>query len=150
MPAIPGEAGNLTTRSPGPANELPNLTTPTPAPGGEALPSVESVLGLTSFVDVSGQLQNIHDAVHGWVGGQMGVISTAAFDPIFWTHHTMIDRLWYQWQLKHGINNIPPNYLGQTLEPFGLTVEQVLDVNMLGYDYASSSAIATPAAPGGK
>jgi tyrosinase len=82
--------------------------------------------------------------VHGWVGGQMGVIATAAFDPVFWAHHVMIDRLWYQWQLLHGVNNIPPNYAEKVLAPFGLTVEQVLDVRSLGYDYASSSAGGTP------
>jgi tyrosinase len=102
------------------------------------------VLNLSEFVDFSRQLQNIHDAVHGWVGGQMGVIASAAFDPIFWAHHTMIDRLWYQWQLKHGVNNIPSHYAERTLAPFALTVEQVLDTRALGYVYASSSASGTP------
>ncbi len=148
MPKIPGEeAVERTTRSPRSPAELPQLSRPTPEPGGEPpLPSVESVLALASYVDFSGQLQNIHDAVHGWVGGQMGVIATAAFDPIFWAHHTMIDRLWYQWQLRHGVNNIPPHYTEEVLAPFGLTVEQVLDVRALGYEYASSSATGTPLA----
>lgn len=75
----------------------------------------------------------------------MGTIATAAFDPIFWTHHCMIDRLWYLWQLRHGVFNIPPNHLGYTLEPFGLTVEQVLDIHQLGYEYSSSSIAATAA-----
>ena len=29
--------------------------------------------------------------------GLMGWVPTAAFDPIFWTHHSNIDRLWQQW-----------------------------------------------------
>lgn len=29
--------------------------------------------------------------------GIMGWVPTAAFDPIFWTHHANIDRLWQQW-----------------------------------------------------
>ena len=62
----------------------------------------------------------------------MGVIATAAFDPIFWAHHAMIDRVWYLWQLRHGTTNIPPHYAGKTLAPFGMTVAQVLDVNTLG------------------
>jgi tyrosinase len=145
MPKIPKEDVERTTRSPGSPAELPELSKPTPESGGEPpLPSVEAVLALTSYVDFSIQLQNIHDAVHGWMGGQMGVIATAAFDPIFWAHHTMIDRLWYQWQLQHGVNNIPPHYSEKVLAPFGLTVEQVLDVRALGYDYASSSASGTP------
>ncbi len=143
MPKIPKEDAERTSRSHGDPAELPQLSRPTPEPEGKPLPSVQSVLALTSYVDFSMQLQNIHDAVHGWVGGQMGVIATAAFDPIFWAHHVMIDRLWYQWQLLHGVNNIPPHYAEKVLAPFGLTVEQVLDVRALGYEYASSSATGT-------
>lgn len=29
--------------------------------------------------------------------GLMGWVPTAAFDPIFWTHHSNIDRIWQQW-----------------------------------------------------
>lgn len=29
--------------------------------------------------------------------GLMGWVPTAAFDPVFWTHHSNIDRLWQQW-----------------------------------------------------
>lgn len=149
MPKIPNEeAVERTSRSPGPPGELPKLRYATAEPEGEPLPSIETVLGLASYEDFSRQIQNIHDAVHGWVGGQMGVIATAAFDPIFWAHHTMIDRLWYQWQLRHGVSNIPPHYAEKVLAPFGLTVEQVLDVRALGYDYASSAATGTPLATG--
>jgi tyrosinase len=40
-----------------------------------------------------------HDAVHGAVGspGWMGSVPTAAFDPIFWPHHTEIDHLFTTW-----------------------------------------------------
>jgi tyrosinase len=43
---------------------------------------------------------NLHAAVHGLVGDgrNMGSVSTAAQDPIFWLHHCQIDRLWYSWQ----------------------------------------------------
>lgn len=29
--------------------------------------------------------------------GLMGWVPTAGFDPVFWTHHSQIDRLWQQW-----------------------------------------------------
>lgn len=29
--------------------------------------------------------------------GLMGWVPTAAFDPVFWTHHANIDRIWQQW-----------------------------------------------------
>jgi tyrosinase len=118
-------------------------------PGSPAsLPSkagVDGILALSSFEDFSNQVQNQHDAVHGWTGGDMGSIATAAFDPVFWAHHAMIDRIWYLWQLKYGVNTIPPEYLDRTLAPWALTVKDVLDVRRLGYTYGSSRVL-VPAA----
>lgn len=139
MPDMPDNPARPTRRDPSPPVELPTDA------------DVQQVLALTQYEDFSSQLQDIHDNVHGWVGGDMGVIPTAAFDPIFWAHHGMIDRIWYLWQLRHGLTNIPPRYRQRTLEPFGLTVEDVLDIHQLGYDYAASavSAPGTPAPDGG-
>jgi tyrosinase len=53
----------------------------------------------------------------------------------------MIDRLWYVWQLRQGINNISPELLPLVLQPFGLTVRDVLNVNALGYEYAVSKVV---------
>ena len=73
------------------------------------------------------------------------LIPVAAFDPIFYAHHTMIDRLWYLWQVQEWRRTTSlPNYLNEVLAPFGATVKQVLDINALGYEYASSSAAAVP------
>jgi tyrosinase len=115
-----------TTRAPGSPSQLPTAAT------------INGILALTSFDDFTSQVQNQHDAVHGWVGGDMGVISSSAFDPIFWSHHCNIDRLWYLWQVQHGVNNIPPTYLTKTLAPWSLTVADVLDVRKLGYTYGSA------------
>jgi len=38
--------------------------------------------------------------------------------------------------MKHGTRNIPSVYLDLVLEPFDLTVRDVLDIYDLGYDYA--------------
>lgn len=38
-----------------------------------------------------------HGAVHSGIGGDMSP-STSPNDPIFFLHHTQIDRLWYLWQ----------------------------------------------------
>lgn len=89
----------------------------------------------------SDQLQSVHGGIHVWVGGSMADVDWAAFDPIFWAHHSMVDRIWRLWQLKHGIYNMPEGYLDVTLAPFNLTVRQVLNVYNLGYDYASSSVV---------
>jgi tyrosinase len=126
MPALNGQPERRTTRNEGNPGSLPTAQ------------QVEDVLNLTDFRDFSNQLQDIHDGIHGWVGGDMGSIATSAFDPVFWAHHAMIDRVWYLWQLRHGVNNIPANYLDLALFP-GYTVQQVLDVRALGYDYAAAA-----------
>jgi hypothetical protein len=38
-----------------------------------------------------------HGSVHGGIGGWMGSVTTAAFDPVFWVHHANIDRLFNVW-----------------------------------------------------
>jgi tyrosinase len=106
-------------------------------------------LNLNSFIDFQLALEDVHDFIHGWTGGlnpatssdggDMGNVGTAAYDPIFWAHHAMIDRIWYLWQLRHGVQTIPPDYLGKPLAPFSMTVEAVLDINRLGYEYGTAS-----------
>ena len=134
VPSIQGAPRRRTVRFPGSPAALPTAA------------RVESILQLSSFLDFTVQLEDVHDAVHGWAGGfnpvpppqggDMGSVATAAYDPLFWSHHAMIDRLWYLWQLRHGIGNIPPDYLDLPLAPFAFTVRQVLDVRALGYEYA--------------
>jgi hypothetical protein len=50
--------------------------------------------------------------------------------------------------LRHGVNNIPAHYLDKALFP-GLTVQQVLDVRALGYDYATAAVAAGTDVPAG-
>jgi tyrosinase len=101
---------------------------------------LEAVLANRDFFTFQTQLENIHDGVHLWVGGTMGNISVAAYDPIFWAHHSMIDRCWRLWQLRHPGAGVPHNLLDRALAPFAMTVRQTLDVTRLGYDYAASTA----------
>jgi tyrosinase len=125
--------------------ESPSQTRTSRAPGPPgALPSpaeVEAVLKNQDFFTFQTQLESIHDGVHVWTGGTMGSIATAAYDPLFWAHHCMIDRLWYLWQLRHGAG-IPAALLDRALAPFPLTVRDTLHVTQLGYDYAASTAAA--------
>lgn len=117
-----------------------------------ALPTAGQIKNLidnfTDFASFSDQLQNYHDSVHVWVGGDMGDTTTAGFDPIFFAHHTMIDRIWYLWQVKHGFDRIPNQLLDMQLRPFGKQVRDVLDAQTLGYEYAATTA-AIPVMGGG-
>jgi tyrosinase len=120
-----------------------------PATGPDAyLPTpdmVTTALGLDDFSDFTTYLeQQIHNPVHDWVGGTMAMIPLAAFDPIFWAHHTMIDRIWSFWQQTHPGAGVGTVRLSQPLAPFhALNVGDVLSISGLGYTYAvfSSSAV---------
>ena len=100
------------------------------------------MLAIQQFNRFSARIEDIHGAVHVWVGGTMGRIDWAAYDPIFWAHHANIDRLWARWQLTHS-PVFPRAYLDRALPPFPMTVRQTLDVGRLGYDYASSTSHVT-------
>ncbi len=43
---------------------------------------------------------NLHNTVHRWIGGTMGMM-TSPNDPVFWLHHCNIDRLWAVWMRQH-------------------------------------------------
>jgi len=129
-----------TSRTPGPTG---------PGHGSAGLPSaadVTALLQLEDFDDFSGQLEDLHNRVHVWVGGTMSEIPVAAFDPLFWAHHTMIDRLWALWQQAHhgaGAGPVPSSY---PLGPFPtLNVGQTLSITALGYQYAAATSSAAPA-----
>jgi tyrosinase len=97
--------------------------------------TVQRALRARTYADFWVLLEGIHNSVHLWVGGAMTLISVAAYDPIFWAHHAMIDRLWYLWQSTTG-RTPPARVLGQVLPPFPMTVRDTLDTGSLGYEYA--------------
>lgn len=78
--------------------------------------------------------------------GMMSEVATAAFDPIFWMHHSNIDRIWQQWTnspngkqvLLQELQKVPWQYVfydenGKKVE---YTIEQVVDMlYTMDYDY---------------
>jgi tyrosinase len=124
-----GPRPHNTVRHPGSVNSLPTQA------------KVDEALARTDWNDFSDALEDIHDNVHGWVGGDMGIINVAAFDPVFWSHHCMVDRVWWLWQARNGHGNIPPDLLDYVLAPFNMKVRDVLNVNDLGYDYAAAQTV---------
>ncbi|KAG9672204.1 Di-copper centre-containing protein, partial [Aureobasidium melanogenum] len=55
-------------------------------------------------------LESIHDAIHSSVGnnGHMTYLDYAAFDPVFWLHHVMVDRSFALWQTLHTDTYVEP------------------------------------------
>jgi tyrosinase len=101
------------------------------------------VMAAPSYEEFWKRCARVHDNVHVWVGGQMEDQNWAAFDPLFWAHHAMVDRLWRIWQ--HNNPGAVPDHatlehpMTFAREP-SLRVRDVLDVTALGYEYAAQTA----------
>ena len=110
-----------------------------PGRSGAQLPTEDDIAEVMHFKDFqsfSDNLESWHGAVHVWVGGHMTDVPFAAYDPIFWSHHAMIDRLWRIWQQDHRGASLPLALQHETMLPFPKTAGEVIQVASLGYDYA--------------
>ncbi len=112
----------------------------------------------------SGAVENVpHNRVHsglGGAGGFMSLFSTAPLDPMFWLHHSNIDRLWEVWvQRQKQLGNLDRNPKtgglanagGWLDEPFSfhdetganktITSREVMDTRVvpLSYEYEDTS-----------
>jgi tyrosinase len=130
----------------------------------------------------AGKLEQVpHGPIHNFVGGTiegadsnisknnglMAMFETAGIDPIFWLHHTNIDRLWESW-LTVKQPHAPPNAhqnptdsawldqpAGAFVMPrsdgttFSITARQVLNTKdpSLNYEYQDISVPGQPASP---
>jgi len=96
-----------------------------------------------------------------WEEKALSVVDSAGFDPLFYFHHTNVDRFYWQWQENYssehweaptplpdpgrpnpwiargirGLENSTVLSLSTPLHPFGLTNAQVLNTNAFGYTY---------------
>jgi tyrosinase len=104
-------------------------------------------MAATSFGELQQRLEAIHDDIHVWVGGIMQDITWAAYDPIFYAHHVMVDRAWRIWQHRNPGALPRHDLLDVALRPNRMTVRQTLDVKQLGYDYAGSASHAAGTTP---
>ena len=107
-----------------------------------------------------GALENVHNLIHNFSGGlnpeynkanpvrlpngeldpqngDMVSPGTTAFDPIFWGHHSNVDRLWSEWQKRHP--SAGPDNPTSVLPPWTMTVADTADITNLGYEYVMSS-----------
>lgn len=139
------------------ANRIDSLNLGFPI-SGEMLRALD-VTNLMQYTDYELFAKNIdvapHGAIHDYVGhgnesnygkyhfknqitgtetldGLMGWVPTAAFDPIFWVHHSNIDRIWQKW----------------TNSPYGenVTLKQLKDnpFNYVFFDENGQKVVYTP------
>ncbi|MEP6222688.1 tyrosinase family protein, partial [Marinobacter sp.] len=77
----------------------------------ERMPGTPSDLPRKSLVDEAMRQNNfrsfhdsyyspIHNAIHGWLGGDALSTNWTAFDPAFWIFHCAHDRHWWLWQIS--------------------------------------------------
>lgn len=114
-----------------------------PGPVPPPLRAARWLMEPTDFVEFSRRCEVLHNNIHGWVGGTMGQIDWAAYDPLFFSHHSMVDRLWRIWQYRNPGAGPPASLLDVSLPAANrpiFTVREVLDVQLLGYDYSASSS----------
>ena len=95
----------------------------------------------------------LHNLVHRYIGGTMGKVPTASNDPIFWLHHSNIDRIYEQWlnrtnvapfkpesldyRVSYGHN--PDDYLGLLFPPI-TNIEAHKLAREFGYMYEEESS----------
>jgi tyrosinase len=87
------------------------------------------------FTPFQRRLEAVHGYVHNAVGGTMASASSPD-DPLFWLHHSNVDRMWAEWQRRH--KGSRPGNTSEELKPgpiFGNKVSTVLDISKLGYRY---------------
>ncbi len=105
-----------------------------------------------------GALESVHNLLHNFSGGinphhdtnaadtlddpaygYMVDAGRTAFDPIFWSHHSNVDRLWAEWQSRHP--NQGPSNPNSVLPPWSLTVSQTAETQTFGYEYMKSTLL---------
>jgi hypothetical protein len=107
LPAAFGSGSGALRRGLGGVGELPTATDLRQTLAKTTYPSFQNALesgsGLTSF-------HQMHNGLHGWIGGVFGQMSDPAyspFDPFFYLHHCNIDRIWAMWQMDGHADEYP-------------------------------------------
>lgn len=97
--------------------------------------------GLVDAFETSLETQP-HNPVHNLIGGAMGAVTVSPKDPIFWSHHANVDRLWDAWVAAGNGRTMPPKtdvYWGGQFD-YGAAVSKMsrywtYSTTGLGYEY---------------
>lgn len=87
-----------------------------------------------------------HNNVHGFIGGYMGAFCSP-IDPVFWTHHCMIDACWVNWNITRGNPNTNDSnwfnfhlvdFVDENNSPVDILIVDTLLYPILAYRYEPS------------
>jgi len=138
-PQLNGFLGLSFGRNPLSADLLPKQNTSVHWPaaqGGGVVADMNSILGLTDYMDFSVALESgPHNYVHNWVGGAMADPTISPEDPIFWMHHGNIDRIWKLWEQNNQGKTSPATGKLRKLDPWKDTIDSVNNIATLKYSY---------------
>lgn len=113
------------TRNPG-----ANPNSPIPESG-----LIQNIMSENTYHRFVVRLERAHNFVHSWIGGRMNDIFYSPTDPLFWLHHTEIDRLWHEWQ-KNNPEEDPYLFEKEAImDPWQTTAQQVKSIESLDYRY---------------
>lgn len=94
----------------------------------------------------------LHGNVHVLIGDRnnMGSVPWAARDPIFWLHHSNIDRLWASWNRGGRSNPTSTEFLNRTFtfadengQQVVGKVSEILSILKIGYQYSTYESVPT-------
>ena len=76
--------------------------------------------GQLHFATNTGMLEgNPHNNIHGWIDSSDMGSFMSPLDPVFWTHHNMLDCLWVDWNINLGNSNTnDPSWVNQQFHDF--------------------------------
>lgn len=96
---------------------------------------VTDILSSQTFRHFTANLENYHGLPHVWVGGTMETYVSPA-DPLFWLHHSNIDRIWNLWPSNQ---TKIPDLQGNDAEmkPWSYKTDEIpiQDTKFFGYTY---------------
>lgn len=116
--------------------------------------TMDTIFSDTNFFTFSSQLEGSpHGTAHVLIGGDMGGGGSAR-DPLFWTHHCMVDYCWAKWNIELGNDNTnDPAWTGTSWDhfvdgtgnPASVTAGLTTVMPLLSYRYESSAVGSSPA-----
>jgi tyrosinase len=116
--------------------------------------TLDPIIGDTNFFTFRQQLEGTpHNTVHTFIGGLMGGGGSAA-DPLFWTHHCMVDYCWAKWNIELGnnntndaawVNHVNSNFVDADGNPATATAGITTLMPLISYQYESSAIGSSPA-----